>query len=323
MKQIVLLLVWVMNVLMLQHFLNISSKLSLFIFIIGVMIFFRFRRKPLVISFPLVMLVGLLVWLSTIQASNNLEWRAEVANLPKIVINNKTIVVQNFRNARWHEGGVTTSWENREYDLTKLNSLDLIVEPFNDSKLMAHTMLDFGFGEQGHIIISVEARKEVFEEYSLVAGALRQFELIYIFGDEKDLLSLRALERGSALHLYPIKADAKFIVSLFKDLVKSANALHDEPKFYRTLRDNCTTTLVEHMDRHYQQKIGTRIETIFPAKAGELLHNLGRMDTMLSYPQAHDASRIDHLVVKYRDEEKNFSSLLHADSELAYMAGSK
>lgn len=98
----------------------------------------------------------------------------------------------------------------------------------------------------------------------------------------------------------------------------SANALHVEPKFYRTLRDNCTTTLVKHIDRLYQDKIGIRLETIFPAKAGELLHELGRMDTNLPYQQAYEASRIDHLIVKYRDEGKNFSSLIHADSELAY-----
>ena len=60
------------------------------------------------------------------------------------------------------------------------------------------------------------------------------------------------------------------------------------------------------------------METIFPAKAGELLYDLGRMDTNLFCQQAYEASRIDHLIVNYRDEEKNFSSLIHPDSELAY-----
>ncbi len=318
MRQIILLIIWVMNVLIVQNFFNLSNKLSLFIFIAGAMVLIRFREKLLINILPLAMLAGLMIWLSTIQASNDKEWRAEVANLPKIMIQNKSVMIQNLRNATWSEDRGTINWENRRYDLSKLNSLNLIVEPFNNSKLMAHTMLDFGFGEQGHVIISVEARKEVFEEYSLVAGALRQFELIYVFGDEKDLLTLRALERGSALHLYPIKADSEFMVSLFKDLAKSANALHEQPKFYRTLRDNCTTSLIEHMDRHYQQKIGVRIETVFPAKSGELLHKLGRMNTKLSYQQAHKASRIDHLVVKYHKEGVNFSSLLHSDSELAY-----
>lgn len=307
-----------MNVLILQHILDFSGKLAVFIIFVGLMVILRFRKILFIKILPPVTLLALLLWLTTIQASNNRDWRPEVTNLPRIEINKDEVTIHNFRNAKWHEGRVTANWQTRNYDLNKLSSLHLIVEPFNDSKLMAHTMLDFGFQDQGHVIVSIEARKEIDEEYSLVAGALRQFELIYIFGDEKDLLTLRALVRGSALHLYPIKAEPEFLADLFRDLAMSANALHDEPKFYHTLRDNCTTTLVEHIDRHYQEKIGTRIETIFPAKAGALLYELGRMDTNLSYQQAYEASRIDHLIAKYRDEEKNFSSLIHEDSDLAY-----
>jgi hypothetical protein len=318
MKQILLIIIWVMNVSMLHHFLNLSSKLSLFVLIVGVIVLITFRKKILINLLPLFILAGLLGWLSTIQASNDREWHAEVSKLPTIKINNDRVTVNNLRNAIWHDSKLSINWEKRNYDLSNLSSLDLVVEPFNNSKLMAHTMLVFGFGEQGNVVISVEARKEANEAYSLLAGALRQFELIYIFGDEKDLLSLRALKRGSALHMYPIKADPKFIASLFKDLANSANALHTQPRFYRTLRDNCTTTLVRHLDRHYNHKIGIRVETIFPAKAGALLHKLKRMDTKLSYQQAYQASRIEHLVVKHRAEEESFSLLLHTDSDLAY-----
>lgn len=339
-KHLLLILIWGMNVLMLQHFVDFSSKLSLFIFFVGLMAWARFRKNLFISVIPPVMFLGMLVWLSTIQASNDREWRTDVSILPKIDINDEIVTIQNLRNAIWNNPRTfTPNWETRDYDLTKLRSLDLIVEPFNDSKLMAHTMLSFGFEDQGHVIVSVEARREIQEQYSLVAGALRQYELIYVFGDEKDLLTLRALVRGSALHLYPIKADTDFIVTLFKNLAMSANALHDKPQFYRTLRDNCTSTLVEHIDRHYQQKIGLRAETIFPAKAGELLHELGHMDTHLPYGQAYEASRIDHIVRELqREEEANipedaradflvsegeyrdvsFSPKLHARSSMAY-----
>jgi hypothetical protein len=339
-KHLLLILIWGMNVLMLQHFLDFTSKLSLFIFLAGLMIWARFRKQFIISVIPPVMLLGMLIWFSTIQASNDREWRTDVSILPKIDINNEIVTIENLRNAIWDNPRTfTPNWETRKYDLNKLISLDLIVEPFKDSKLMAHTMLDFRFEDQGHIIVSVEARKEIHEEYSLVAGALQQFELIYVFGDEKDLLTLRALVRGSRLHLYPIKAEPEFIVTSFKDLAMSANALHTKPQFYRTLRDNCTSTLVEHIDRHYQQKIGLRAETIFPAKAGELLHKLGHMDTHLSYDQAYEVSRIDHIVRELRSEERdnlpeaaatdflvserdyrdvNFSSKLHARSSMAY-----
>ena len=251
------------------------------------------------------------VWLVSIQASNNLDWLDEVSVLPKIYINNDKLRVENFRNFTWK--GINDSdliWETRTFDLTRLNKLYLVVVPFGDSEYMAHTMLIFSFEDQNNIVVSVETRKEIDETYSLVAGALRQLELIYVFGSEQDLLTLRAVHREAKIHLYPIKAEPEFIVSLFKDLAQSANALHKEPKFYRTLRDNCTSTLVKHIDRHYQQQIGIRLETIFPAQAGKLLHEFDRMDTRLSYEQAHAASRIDDLVIQY-SLEKDFSALLH------------
>ncbi len=315
---ILLLFVWGLNVLIFHHLIDLSSKLSIFIFLIGFMLLLKFSKKTSFSMIPVFLLVAMLVWLSTIQASNNRDWLNEVSILPVINIDNDNVQIENFRNFSWQ--GIDNSdlnWETRSYNLRNLERLSLIVVPFHDSEYMAHTMLSFGFKDQGNVIVSVETRKEKQEEYSLIAGVLRQLELIYVFGSERDLLTLRAVHRGSNIHLYPIKAEHDFIISLFKDLANSANALHEEPKFYRTLRDNCTTTLVEHIDRHYQVKIGLRIETVFPAKAAELLYELDRMDTNLSYQQAYDASRVDHLVKKYQYEEK-FSSILHAEASMSY-----
>lgn len=317
-KIVFLVIVWGISVLMLQHFLNIPEKLSIFIFFAGAMILHRFRNKSIANLFPVALFISLLIYLSTIQASNDRNWHAEVSELVKVEINNNLANIENLRNFSWHSPDrMTVNWESRSYDLNKLTGLNLIVVPFKDSKYMAHTMLDFNFSDQGHVIVSVETRKEQGEEYGLVSGALRQFELTYVFGADKDLLGLRALVRNSNLHLYPVKAEPEFIVSLFKDLANSANQLHDEPKFYRTLRDNCTTTLVKHIDRQYQDKIGFRLETMFPAKAGELLANLGHMDSELSYPEAYNVSRIDHLVRQYWDDD-DFSVKLHEGIKAAY-----
>ncbi len=317
-KLVLFIFIWGINVLMLHHFLDVSSKLSIFIFLAGFMLLLRFRNKTSISAIPILLLVAMLAWLLTIQASNNRDWLTEVSILPTIKFDEDIATIEKFRNFIWQ--GIDNSdlnWETRSYNLSQLKNLSLIVVPFHDSKYMAHTMLSFGFENQDNVIVSVETRKEKQEEYSLIAGALRQLELIYIFGSERDLLTLRAVHRGAKIHFYPIKADADFITSLFKDLAQSANTLHQKPQFYRTLRDNCTTTLVEHIDRHYQDKIGLRIETIFPAKAAELLYEFDRMDTNLSYQQAHEASRIDQFVKKYQHEEK-FSSKLHAETSMAY-----
>ncbi len=317
-----IILIWTVCVVVLHHLIDPSTKLSLFILVAGLMLWMRFREIDVVNLLPPILLIGLLAWLTIIQPKNDRNWWPETSILPSIKIEEHQVTIEKFRNFHWQ--GLKESnpnWETRSYNLANLDSLDLVVEPFRDSRFMAHTMLVFGFGSQGYVVVSVEARKEQQEEYGILAGALRQFELIYIFGDERDLFVQRAVHRNSELYLYPIKANRSFIVNLFEDLAKSANGLHQQAKFYRTIRDNCTTTLVKHIDRHYDDKIGFRYEVLFPAQAGKLLYDLGKMDTTLAFEKVKSMARIDELVRKYIDEP-NFSTIIRAQSTDPYKTAS-
>lgn len=259
-----------------------------------------FRSEKILTIGAIIGFLGMIICLWGITPSNNREWAAGFSVLPRVRISDQQVVIQGFRNFQWRgPQEFDPVWETRSFDLRKLESLDLAVEPFKDSELMAHTMLRFGFGEDGYIIVSVEARAEKDEKYSLIAGALRQFELIYLFGSENDLLTLRAVHRGARIYMFPVKADRKFMAGLLMDLASSANALHAKPKFYRSIRDNCTTTLVKHFDRqHPQEHIGLRHETLFPALTGKLLHRMGYMDTTYSYEEAKEHFRVDERIRK-------------------------
>jgi hypothetical protein len=48
-----------------------------------------------------------------------------------------------------------------------------------------------GFGDDRYLCLSVEARKEVGERYSVLLSFFCRFELIYVIGDERDLVRLR------------------------------------------------------------------------------------------------------------------------------------
>ncbi|MGI9227563.1 MAG: DUF4105 domain-containing protein [Gammaproteobacteria bacterium] len=320
-KQMLIVLAWVFSIVMLHQFLNLSTTLSLFVLILGLVFWARFKGTYLINVAPFIVLIVMLGWLMSIQPRSDRNWWLETSILPSIEITNDQVRIDNFRNFHWQDRIKSDlNWENRSYNLSALENLDLIVEPFKNSEFMAHTMLVFGFKDQGHVVVSVEARKEQHEEYDLLAGTMRQFEIIYIFGDERDLLAQRAIHRNSELYLYPIKADKTFIINLFKDLAKSANSLHKQAKFYGTIRDNCTTTLVKHIDRHYDNKIGFRYEVLFPAQAGKLLYEFGQMDTTLPYEKVKSASKIDDLVRKYIDQP-NFSTIIRAQSTDPYKTG--
>jgi hypothetical protein len=270
---------------------------SVIIFLIVPSIGLYSRNEKIMTVGIIVGFLGMIACLLSIKASNNRDWAAEFAVLPKIQITDQLVTIDGFRNFRW--SGFQTYdplWEKRTFDLGKIESLDLVVEPFQNSDFMAHTMLRFGFADQGYLIVSVEARREKRETFNLVAGAFRQFELIYLFGAESDLMVVRAVYRGARLYVYPIKADRQFIAGLFKDLASSSNQLHSEPRFYRSILDNCTTALVKHFDRLQEKKIGLRRETLFPAMTGKLLYQMGYMDTDLSYEQAKEHFRVDERI---------------------------
>ncbi len=296
-----------MSVVMLSHFLDLSSSITILILLLGIVILLITRHQKIFRWVPWLFFILMLLNLVSIEAKNDRIWWQSLERLAQIEISAEQVKINNLRNFNWQSlRRSNQNWEKREYDLNKLNSLDLIIEPFNDSKYMAHTMLSFGFEGQGHVVISVEARKEIHEEYNLIAGALRQFELIYIFGDERDLFGLRAVQRASKLYLYPIQADQQFIQNLFEQLVTSANSLRNKPQFYKTVRSNCTTTLVKHIDLNMEQKIGLRYQTLFPALAGELLYELGYISTKKSFAEVKISSRIDSAVRKYINDP-NFS----------------
>ena len=50
-------------------------------------------------------------------------------------------------------------WEDRTYDLSKLDSVDLIAV-YWAGKAVAHIMVSFGFQGQDYLAVSIETRKE-------------------------------------------------------------------------------------------------------------------------------------------------------------------
>ena len=55
--------------------------------------------------------------------------------------------------------------------------------------LVGHTFLSFIFDNALPLSISIETRPEVGESFNPVASLFKQFELIYVVGDERDLVA--------------------------------------------------------------------------------------------------------------------------------------
>lgn len=202
---------------------------------------FRFLKY---LAFTL--LLGLLAWLATLDPSNIRDWHPDVAVLSYADINGDKVTIHNIRNFDYRsEFDFTPRYYDKTYDLTKLDSVDLITTYWMGPSI-AHTFLSFGFDDKEYLAISIETRKEKTEKYSTFKGFFRQYELFYVVADERDVVRLRTnyrTESPEEVYLYRVlgtKEDAK---RMFLEYIHKLNQLKNNPEFYNSLTTNCTTNI--------------------------------------------------------------------------------
>ena len=201
--------------------------------------------------------------------------------------------VTNVRNARYRSvSDYDVRWEDRRYDLRQLNSVWFVVEPFSDLRGPAHTFLSFGFADGAYVAISVELRKEVGETFHPLRGLLRQYELQYVVGDERDLIGLRANHRRDSVFVYPVQTTPAKMRELFTAMLERANRLAARPEFYNTLWSSCTTNIVAHINAIAPKRVPFSYKVLLPAYSDELAYDLGLLDTALP----RDGFRLPHLI---------------------------
>jgi hypothetical protein len=118
-----------------------------------------------------------------------------------------------------------------------------------------------------------------------VRGLLKRFEIMYVVGDERDLIQQRVV-RGDDVYVYPLRASREQMRLLFTDMLTRANDLHERPEFYGTLRNNCTTNLLEHVNRIADEPIRYGRRILLPGYSDEVAHERGLIDTDLSLAEA-------------------------------------
>ena len=247
-------------------------------------------------------IAGYLLLVLFVRPSNERDWSPDQQRLGTAEFSGDTVQIHNVRNAAYRStSDYDVHWEDRSYDLRRIESVWYVVEPFATWRGPAHTFLSFGFGDGQYVAISVEIRKERGESFSPLGGLLRQYELTYIVGDEHDLIGLRTNYRHDDVYLYPVRATPEAARTLFVSMLESANALAAKPEFYNTLTNTCTTTIVDHVNLIAPHPIPFSYKTILPAYSDDLAFDLGMIDTDLPREQFRAAFRINDLAMKFAD----------------------
>ncbi|MGH7460062.1 MAG: DUF4105 domain-containing protein [Longimicrobiales bacterium] len=238
----------------------------------------RFRRAAV-----LALAVLALCWLGAatlVRPANNRTWEIGQTMLPRAEFAGSNVTIRNVRDFRYTAAGAPMpAWRDRTYNLDQISSVWLVIAPFErENRGPAHSFLSFGFADSKYVAVSIEARREQGEEYSLLKGMLRRFEILYVIGDERDLIGLRANHRGDDVYVYPIRTTPEKVRHLFVEMLESANQLYDQPEFYNTLTNNCTTRILDHANQVADRKIRWGREVLLPGYADELAMRLGLLD---------------------------------------------
>jgi hypothetical protein len=79
--------------------------------------------------------------------------------------------------------------------------------------------------------VSIETRKERGEAYSALAGFFKQFELVYVVADERDVIRVRTTYRRPQedVYVYRLRAPRENIRRAFLDYLRAINDLRDPP----------------------------------------------------------------------------------------------
>lgn len=220
------------------------------------------------------------------------DWLTECSDLPTGTITGDDVTIHNARNFTYTETGIAdVRYEERHYDLRGLESVDFILSYFG-SDAIAHTFLSFGFDDGEYLAVSVEIRKEKGEAFSPLAGCFKQYELMYIFGDERDLIGLRLYQRKEEVYVYRTNVTPEDGRLLLHEYIRAANELAERPAFYNTVTANCTTTIVDRL-QSFWPPVPFGLDILMNGYSDRLAYGSGALDTSVPFEELRGRSRIN------------------------------
>ena len=256
--------------------------------------------------------VLVLTWWLLMPPSNDRDWQLDLATLSWAKIAGDKVTVHNIRNNDYRtETDFTVRYYDKTFDLSKLRGVDLFLVYWGSPKI-AHTMMSFDFEGQGNVCFSIETRKEKGEDYSTIKGFFRQYEIIYVVADERDLARLRTNYReggkGEDVYLYRLNASPDVARKVFLSYLKEVNRLKKQPQWYNALTGNCTTSIRQHaIPYNPDARLDWRL--IVNGYIDEMLYEMKMIDTSLPFTALKKRSYINPKA-QAADKNQAFSQLI-------------
>jgi len=284
------------------------------IYVAGILtILVKLKRSRWAAAVCLAGFCGVLAWWLTLKPSNEGNWQPDTDRTAWVEMDGDRVTIHNLRNCDYRtETDYTNCWGDRTVDLSQIRVADFFLTNWG-IPFASHPIVSFQFGDNEHVAFSIEVRYKVGQAYSTVLGLFRQYELIFITADERDVIRLRTnYRKDEEVYMYRIQAQPELVRALFLTYVAYLNNLKDHPEWYNQLTRNCTTTLDRQLAAAANNQNPWNYQLILNGTLDRLLYDRGRLVTGgLPFPELKQREHIN-AAARAADRSPDFSALILA-----------
>ena len=255
----------------------------------------------LTLTVPILLIVILLAWLLKrhlgLRPSNERSWVNDNKRTTTAEFEGEEVTIRNVRDFEWRS---TRDYEERWVDvkirLDEVSKIWFVLEYFDPSRRqMAHTILSFEMEDGTRVSCSIEVRREQGERYHPIKGMFRQYELIYVWATERDVIGVRTrCRKKSVTHLFEaVVLGPGNERRMLESYLRRTNKLSDEPEWYNTITNTCTTNIVRHVNEVYPGRVPRALAVLLPGLSPKLLQRNNLVKMIGSVEETMESSIID------------------------------
>lgn len=284
------------------------------IYVVGIVIaLFKLKGSRWAAGLCFVGFCIVLAWWLNLKPSNDGNWQPDVDRTAWVEMHGDQITIHNLRNCDYRsETDYANCWSDRTLYLSQLRAADLFLTNWG-IRFASHPIVSFQFGDNQHVAFSIEARYKAGQAYALIPGCFRQYELIFVAADERDVIRLRTnYRKDEEVYLYRVNVQPEVARAMFLTYVTYLNKLNDHPEWYNEVTRNCTTTLQKPLAANVDNPQPWNYQFLLNGTLDELLYDRGRLVTGgLPFPELKQREHIN-AAAHTAGQSPDFSALIRS-----------
>ena len=210
-----------------------------------------------------------------LRPSNERSWVNDNGRITSAEFDDEEVTIRNVRDFEWRSSrDFDERWIDIKIKLSEVSKIWFVLEYFDPARReMAHTIMSFEMSDGTRLACSIEVRREKGERYHPIRGLFRQYELIYVWATERDVIGVRTrCRKNSVTHLFEaVVLGPGNERRMLESYLNRTNKLGQSPEWYNTITNTCTTNIVRHVNEVYPGRVPRAVAILLPGLSPKLL----------------------------------------------------